>query len=91
MKRFLIYSIIASVVLMIIVLQNTITTPIEIFFWKFHAPLILLLAIVAILGVITGYVSTLSSTHKLKKELKTAKTRISELETALKTRSASQV
>lgn len=84
MQKSFIISLVVAVLLIVLVLQNAITTKIQFFFWDLEAPLMLLLFIVILLGALISALLSLSASGKRKKELKAAKKTISELEMQLR-------
>ncbi|HRY99446.1 MAG TPA: LapA family protein [Bacteroidales bacterium] len=90
MQRSFIVSLAAVLLLVILVLQNTTSTPIHLFFWKFEAPLILLIVIAALLGALVSFFLALGPARKIKGELAEARRRVNELESALKPQSTAR-
>jgi uncharacterized integral membrane protein len=90
MQRSFIVSLAAILLLVILVLQNTTSTPIHLFFWKFEAPLILLIVIAALLGALVSFFLALGPARKTKSELSQARQKITELESALKPQSTAR-
>ena len=81
--RTFILTLIAAILLVILVLQNTQVTSIRIFFWSIDAPLMLMLFLVTLLGALITWLLSFPGTMRRKKEHREANRKIQVLESKM--------
>lgn len=87
-QKHLIISLIAALLIVILVIQNTDAVSLKLFFWTVNRPLILLIVIVALISALASWFLSLSTLSEKRGELAEARKRIKELEKELASRPA---
>ena len=87
-QKHLIISLIAALLIVILVIQNTDAVSLKLFFWTVNRPLILLIVIVALISALASWFLSLSALSEKRGELAEDRKRIKELEKELASRPA---
>lgn len=82
-QKHLIFALIATLLIVILVIQNTTPVELKIYFWQVNKPLILLIVIVALMGAVASWFFSLSSLKQARWEHEEALRKINELEKKL--------
>lgn len=87
-QKHLIITLVLTLLIVILVIQNTEAVQLKIFFWSVNKPLILLIVIVALMGALASWFLSFGTIREKKREIEDAHDRIKELEKKLASKPA---